>query len=96
MDPAALKVDAATARGMLEACIKAIEQGLLDDHDALLQTLRQAVGSLGAKPRDAFRVLYVAVLGSPSGVPVIEAMQFLGAEESLRRLQAAVARLPAS
>jgi len=96
MNPASLKVDAATARSMLEACITAIEQGLLDDHDALLETLRQAVGALGAKPRDAFRVLYVAVLGSPSGVPVIEAMQFLGAEESSRRLRAALAGPPGS
>jgi glutamyl-tRNA synthetase len=95
MDLAALRVDVATARGMLDACSEAIQAGGLGDHDAMLETLRRAAESLGAKPRDAFRVLYVAVLGSPKGVPVIEAMQFLGAEESLSRLRAALAGLPA-
>jgi hypothetical protein len=61
----------------------------------MLETLRRAAESLGAKPRNAFRVLYVAVLGSPEGVPVIEAMQFIGAEESLRRLRDALGRVPA-
>jgi hypothetical protein len=35
----------------------------------------------------------MAILGAPSGVPVIEAMAFLGAETSLARLAAARARL---
>ena len=35
----------------------------------------------GVKSRDAFRVLYVAILGTPAGLPVIEAMEFLGQGE---------------
>ena len=47
----------------------------------------------GVKSRDAFRVLYVAILGMPAGLPVIEAMEFLGKEKSLQRLREARARL---
>ena len=45
------------------------------------------------KSRDAFRVLYVAILGAPAGLPVIEAMAFLGKDRSLQRLREARARL---
>jgi glutamyl-tRNA synthetase len=87
------KVDRATAVAILDATIDAIEHGGLDDHDALLELIRGVAEAAGSKPRDAFRVLYVAILGSPTGLPVIESMMFLGKETSLRRLRAARARL---
>ena len=87
------KVDQATAVTMIDACIDAVEQGGLVDQDAMLERLRAVAEAAGAKPRDAFRVLYVAVLGSPAGLPVIEAMAFLGSDVSLRRLREARARL---
>jgi hypothetical protein len=34
-------------------------------------------------------VLYIAILGTPAGVPVFDAMAFIGAEKSLDRLRAA-------
>jgi hypothetical protein len=43
----------------------------------------------GVKARDGFRVLYIAILGAPAGVPVFDAMAFIGAEKSLERLRAA-------
>ena len=86
-------VDLATARRMLDACIDAVEHGGLDGTEALLSRLKAEAEAAGAKPRDAFRVLYVAVLGAPSGVPLDQAMVFLGKEESLTRLHAARTRL---
>jgi glutamyl-tRNA synthetase len=87
------KVDQQTAVAMIDACIGAVEEGALDDHDAMLQRLRAVAERSGVKSRDAFRVLYIAVLGTPAGLPVIEAMEFLGKERSLQRLHEARARL---
>ena len=87
------KVDQATAVAMIDACIAAVDQGGLDDQAALLERIRSVAESAGVKSRDAFRVLYVAILGTPAGLPVIEAMAFLGKEKSLQRLREARARL---
>jgi glutamyl-tRNA synthetase len=87
------KVDQATAVAMIDSCIEAVEQGGLEDHGALLERIRAVADRAGVKSRDAFRVLYVAILGTPAGLPVIEAMAFLGMEESLKRLRDARARL---
>jgi glutamyl-tRNA synthetase len=87
------KVDQATAVAMIDGCIAAVEEGCLDDHDAMLERLRAVAETAGVKPRDAFRVLYVAILGTPAGLPVIEAMAFLGRDKTLQRLRAARARL---
>jgi glutamyl-tRNA synthetase len=86
-------VDPEVARAMLDTCIEAVDGGMLDDEDALLDRLRTTAKQRGAKVGAAFRVLYVAVLGEPAGVPVIQAMAFLGKERALERLRAARARL---
>ena len=78
---------------MIDACIEAVEAGGLENHDAMLERLRAVAEAAGVKPRDAFRVLYVAMLGSPAGLPVIEAMAFLGKDKTLQRLREARARL---
>ena len=87
------KVDAATAARLLDECTEAVRQGVLEQPDALLARLRSACEAAGVKPRDGFRVLYMAILGAPAGLPVIEAMAFLGPEATLARLAAARARL---
>jgi glutamyl-tRNA synthetase len=87
------KVDQATAVAMIDACIDAVEQGGLENYEALLERIRAVAEGAGVKPRDAFRVLYVAILGMPAGLPVIEAMAFLGKDRSLQRLREARARL---
>jgi glutamyl-tRNA synthetase len=86
-------VDRETAIAILDATVEAVEADGLADHDALLERIRRVAEAAGSKARDAFRVLYVAVLGSPTGLPVIESMQFLGKEVSLERLRAARAQL---
>ncbi|MFI5287743.1 MAG: glutamate--tRNA ligase [Candidatus Dormibacteria bacterium] len=87
------KIDHTTAIAMIDTCIEAVEEGLLENHDAMLERLRGAAERAGVKSRDAFRVLYVAILGAPAGLPVIEAMAFLGKDTTLQRLRAARARL---
>jgi glutamyl-tRNA synthetase len=87
------KVDQETAVAMIDVCIEAVEEGVLDNHDAMLERLRAVAERSGVKSRDAFRVLYIAILGTPAGLPVIEAMEFLGKEQSLQRLREARARL---
>jgi glutamyl-tRNA synthetase len=86
-------VDHATAVAIIDECISAIEDGALGNHDVLLERIREVGDAAGAKARDAFRVLYVAILGVPAGLPVIEAMMFLGKDPSLRRLRQARDRL---
>ena len=87
------RVAAGLAASLLDACIGAVERGALEDPVALREALARDVESQGAKPRDAFRVLYVAILGVPAGVPVFDAMAFIGAEKTLERLRAARALL---
>jgi glutamyl-tRNA synthetase len=87
------KVDSAAAAALLDDCVEAIEHGALDDLDRLRDRIKAVAERCGAKPRDAFRVLYVAILGTPSGLPVLESMAMLGATRSLERLHAARARL---
>jgi glutamyl-tRNA synthetase len=87
------RVDAHVAAKLLDACIAAVEAGGLADVVALREQLAREVEALGVKPRDAFRVLFVAILGSPAGVSVFDAMEFIGKEKTLQRLHAARQRL---
>ena len=83
-------VAAELARAMLSGAIELIERGGLTDHGVVVEELSSIARLQGAKPGVAFKSLYVAMLGSPSGVPVVEAMQFLGPEQSLERLRGAL------
>jgi len=89
------KVDVDTAATVLDLCISAVEKKGVDDPNALYEHMKHEVEALGAKPRDAFRTLYVAMLGAPAGVPVFDAMRFVGADTTLARLRAARRRLGA-
>jgi glutamyl-tRNA synthetase len=81
------KVDASTAAALLDACIAAVEGGALDDLVALREKLTAMLDQRGVKARDGFRVLYIAILGRPQGVPVFDAMAFVGAATALARLR---------
>jgi glutamyl-tRNA synthetase len=87
------KVDQATAVAVIDAAIAAVADGGLEDQAALLEHIRTVAEAAGSKAREAFRVLYVAILGSPTGLPVIESMVFLGRDVTLQRLRSARARL---
>lgn len=83
------KVDTATAVALLDACVVEVSRGGLGDVVGLRERLTAMLDARGVKARDGFRVLYVAVLGRPAGVPVFDAMAFLGAKATLQRLQTA-------
>ena len=89
------KVDTTAARALLEDAIAAVEGGALDRGDELLDRLRATSDTVGVKAKFAFRVLYIAVLRAPQGLPVIDVMRLLGAEATLRRLREGLSRLPA-
>jgi len=86
------KVDEATAAALLDACIDEVSRGALADVVGLRERLTAMLDARGVKARDGFRVLYIAILGRPAGVPVFDAMAFLGPEATLSRLRAARAR----
>ena len=88
------KVDAATAAALLDAAVGLVEEGGLEEpDDELVRRLGAVLEDRGVKRGDGFRVLYIAILGAPAGVPVFQAMRFIGAEASAARLRAARERL---
>ena len=87
------KVDKETAISLLDAACAEVEAGALADVTAMRERLTAMLEAGGVKARDGFRVLYIAILGRPQGVPVFDAMAFIGPEVSVRRLRAARARL---
>jgi glutamyl-tRNA synthetase len=87
------KVDAETAIALLDAACADVQQGGLDDVTAMRERLTTLLNARGVKARDGFRVLYIAILGRPQGVPVFEAMAFIGPDVTVQRLRAARARL---
>jgi glutamyl-tRNA synthetase len=86
-------VDGSTAMALLDASCAEVDAGALQDITALRARLSAFLEARGVKPRDGFRVLYIAVLGRAQGVPVFDAMAFIGAEKTIQRLRAARARL---
>jgi glutamyl-tRNA synthetase len=80
------KVDEATAAALIDATIAEVERGALDDTTALRERLTAMLDERGVRARDGFRVLYIAMLGKPVGVPVCDAMAFVGQDVTLQRL----------
>jgi glutamyl-tRNA synthetase len=87
------RVDRETAAVLLDAAAAEVEAGGLLDVQAMRLRLTAVSEARGVRARDGFRVLYIAVLGHPAGVPVFDAMAFIGAERTLQRLRAARAEL---
>ncbi|MFF2044707.1 glutamate--tRNA ligase [Kitasatospora sp. NPDC058170] len=93
----AAKVLTADARPVLEASITALEQLADFSPEPIQAALREAlVDGLGIKPKFAFTPLRVAVTGRRVSPPLFESMELLGRPETLRRLTAALAAVPAS
>lgn len=88
------------AAALVQETMTAIEQGVIGAtplRERLSAFLSERfAGEKGAKPRDAFRVLYIAILGVTAGLPVFDVIELLGEEESLARLRAASTELTPS
>lgn len=62
-------------------------------HEEWESRMRALAEELGMKAGDLFMVLRVAVSGSTQSLPLFESMEVLGKEESLRRIDAALAKM---
>lgn len=62
-------------------------------HEEWESGMRGIAAELGLKAGDIFMVLRVAVTGSPVSPPLFESIDILGKEETLRRVDAALAKL---
>jgi hypothetical protein len=87
------KIDQATAGRLIEDTVAEIRAGGLTDIEAMRLRLTAGLDARGVSARDGFRVLYVAILGTPTGVPVFDAMAFIGAEACVQRLLDALGEL---
>jgi glutamyl/glutaminyl-tRNA synthetase len=56
------------------------------DHESMEKAVRAAADSSGAKARDLFMDLRIAVTGKTIGPPLLEALEVLGKEETMNRL----------
>jgi glutamyl-tRNA synthetase len=87
------KLPASTAQEAIEAAVERLAR--VEDWYAprigqeLKQTTVDRWPDGDVKFRDAVRAYYVAVTGSPTSLPLFDAMEMLGKEESLERLKAA-------
>ncbi|HEX8599487.1 MAG TPA: glutamate--tRNA ligase [Chloroflexia bacterium] len=82
------------ARAALER-IRDLLAGLPEpwSHEEWESGMRGIAAELGLKAGDIFMVLRVAVTGSPVSPPLFESIEILGKEETLRRVDAALAKL---
>ncbi len=93
------ELPASIAREALEIALPALAQDEQWHAAGIGALLKSAVaahhwnGSGNVRFRDVVRTYYVAVTGSPTSVPLFDAMEILGKTESLRRLATALERL---
>ncbi|MCL4359849.1 glutamate--tRNA ligase [Patescibacteria group bacterium] len=57
------------------------------DHEAMERAVRSASEKAGIKARDLFMEIRVAVTGKTVGPPLLESLEILGKEETLKRLE---------
>jgi glutamyl-tRNA synthetase len=81
-----------SAKDVLDAVIAFVEKCEWGDRIEL----QPPIASLGLKPGKVMGLVYTAVEGTSSGLPVFESISILGRERALNRLRAARDRLTAS
>jgi glutamyl-tRNA synthetase len=82
------KIPADVARAVLDGAIADLLA--LDGNwteSAIGEKLKLAATNQDVKFRDVARLFYVAITGSPTGLPLFDDMEILGQQESLRRLE---------
>jgi glutamyl-tRNA synthetase len=91
------KQESAISRAALESALAALPVVDAWHAERIGGTLKDAVAQAWpdgkVRFRDVVRAYYVAVTGSPTSVPLFDAMEILGKNESLRRLETALERL---
>ncbi|MEK9143806.1 MAG: glutamate--tRNA ligase [Patescibacteria group bacterium] len=66
------------------------------NHDAMEKRIREAAEKSGIKAKDLFMELRIAITGKSVGPPILESLEILGREESLKRLSVIPAPEPES
>ncbi|MCO6443812.1 MAG: glutamate--tRNA ligase [Anaerolineae bacterium] len=84
------KMDAASTKRALEACIPVIEAVDPFTADKLLGAFTELGQELGLNNSQMFGVLRVAVSGQAISTPTFETMEIVGREETLRRVRLAI------
>ncbi|HEX4760628.1 MAG TPA: glutamate--tRNA ligase [Thermoleophilaceae bacterium] len=84
------------AADRLEAAREAIESAEPFGVESVETALRSLVERLGVKPKDVFQPIRVALTGTTVSPGIFESVAALGREESLTRIDAALARARAS
>jgi glutamyl-tRNA synthetase len=93
VDAAALtspKVDAETARKALWLAMTQLEGAATYDWAAIDAALKNSATLLGVKFKDLARTFYVAMTGSPTSVPLFDAMALLGRDICRERFRVAL------
>jgi glutamyl-tRNA synthetase len=82
------KVSADQARAVLDGAITAL-LGLDGEWNqgTIGEKLKLAATNQDMKFKDVARLFYIAITGSPTGLPLFDDMEILGQQESLRRLE---------
>ena len=73
-------------KDMLTIAKNALVSGSKWEHDAMEKAIRDASDKAGAKARDVFMELRIAITGKSVGPPLLESLEILGKEETLARL----------
>jgi glutamyl-tRNA synthetase len=83
------KLSSDQARSVLDAALRALLSldGIDWNEAAIGEKLKSAAVSEDVKFRDAARLFYVAITGSPTALPLFDDMEILGQQESMRRLE---------
>jgi glutamyl-tRNA synthetase len=77
---------------MLERVREALAQAPGFEQPVVAQTLEELVSSAAVKPREIYQPLRVALTGTTVSPGIFECVALLGREETLRRVDAALAR----
>jgi glutamyl-tRNA synthetase len=93
-DPAAWeKVMTPDARPRLEAALAALREVPSFEVAEIEAALRGVVERLGAKPKEVFQPVRVAITGSTVSPGIFESLAVLGRDESVARIERALARM---
>ncbi len=83
------KLGVAQLANVLTACATLLDQNSDVKHERDEPALRELAGKLGVKVGDLFMALRVAITGKSATPPLLESMELLGKEKSVRRVRAA-------
>jgi glutamyl-tRNA synthetase len=81
------------AAPVLESALEALRDADPFDAETIEGALRGVVERTGAKPKQVFQPLRVAITGGTVSPGIFESLAVLGRERSLERIQAAITRL---